>query len=243
MHYEEEVLRRIMNNVVYDEHLFKIYIGSERYIMGCISADSQENDFFVYKTIYDTIVDLDRKIKKSFDQALHWEYVLNTEKFNPVAPPSKEESEAIYYTENAIYRTSSLWDLLARLYNIKFKINLNPEKIYYNSLFRKEAQKEYPNIFAQQIYAYISEEENLERIYEEDEFWVGNHAFVTAYRNKMVHRNSPNVATASNYDFELRRPMRYVLKRVIEDYFKVSEFIKILLDMIFRELGEECSEI
>ena len=65
---------------------------------------------------------------------------------------------------------------------------------------------------------------------------MGNHKYVEDFRNKMTHRNSPNIATFSNYDFELRMPMRYVLKRVIEDYIKASEFINAMLEKILADI-------
>lgn len=233
---EEKKLRDLIAGVQYDPNLFKVYIGEGKYVMGYMSANPEDNSFFIYKTLYDTITDLDRKIKKSFDLALRWEYSSDIDNFNMVGPPSLEE-EAIYYTENAVFRTSSLWDLLAQLYNIKYKNNLNPEKVHYHTLFHNDTQGKRPNPLAQKFYAYITEVEDEGHIYEADEFWIGNHEYVSAYRNKMTHRNSPNIATLSNYDMELRMPMRYVLKRVIEDYVKASEFINLLLAEICSDLN------
>lgn len=141
-------------------------------------------------------------------------------------------------TENAIFRTSVLWDMLAQLYNIKYKNNQHPEKVYYTTLFHNEAQGKHPNSFASDVYLYLSEIENEEHIYGEGETWKGNHKYVTDYRNKMTHRNSPNIATASNYDFELRMPMRYVLKRSIEDYVQASKFISQFIDVLLVEMQE-----
>lgn len=240
MHKEEKYLRELYENVQYDSNLFNIYLDQNTFIMGYMSPDSDSNlttSFFMYKTLYSSIVDLDRKIKKSFDLALHWEYKSDIDHFNMVASPSAEEEEAIYYTENAIFRTASLWDLLAQLYNVKFKNNHNPEKVYYHTLFHNDTQGKHPNPLAQKIYTYISECENENQIYEPDEFWTGNHEYVSSYRNKMTHRNSPNISTISNYDFELRMPMRYILKRVIEDYVKASEFINLMLAEIISEFN------
>lgn len=240
MHEEEKHLRDLCKGVQYDPNLFKVYVGEDKYIMGYMSPspdDNPDKSFFIYKTLYDTIVDLDCKIKKSFDLALHWEYRSDIDRFNMVSAPSAEEEEAIYYTENAVFRTSALWDLLAQLYNVKYKNNRNPDKVYYHTLFHNDTQGKSPNPLAQKVYAYITEVEEEDRVYENGEFWVGNHGYVSEYRNKMTHRNSPNVPTMSNYAFELRMPMRYVLKRVIEDYVKASEFIKQLLDEIISDLG------
>lgn len=241
MHEEEKLLRELFDSVQYDPDLFKLYVSEDKYIVGYMSADPEYNpdkSFFVYKTLYDTIVDLDRKIKKSFDLALRWEYSSDIDKFNMVGLPSAEEEEAIYYTENAVFRTSALWDLLAQLYNVKHKGNHNPDKVYYSQLFHNDAQGKHPNPLAQQIYAYITEDEVEDRVYEKDEFWLGNHKYVKAYRDKMTHRNSPNVVTISSYAIELRMPMRYVLKRVIEDYAKASEFIKLMLEEIISGFDE-----
>ena len=109
--------------------------------MGYMSADPYYNtdkSFFVYKTLYDTIVDLDRK-SKSHLTLLYVGCSFNIDKFNMVGLPSSEE-EAIYYTENAVFRTSFLWDLLAQLYNVKHKQNNNPDKVYYSQLFHNDAR-------------------------------------------------------------------------------------------------------
>lgn len=241
MHEEEKQLRDLCEAIQYDPNLFKVYVGEDKYIIGYMSPDSDYNpdkSFFMYKTLYDTIVDLDRKIKKSFDLALHLEYSSDIDHFSMVGPPSAKEEEAIYYTENAVFRASVLWDLLAQLYNVKYKNNRNPDKVYYSRLFHNDAQGKHPNPLAQMIYAYITEVEDKDRVYEKDEFWTGNHEYVKAYRDKMTHRNSPNVATISNYAVELRMPMRYVLKRVIEDYAKASEFIKLMLEEIISGFDE-----
>ena len=241
MHEEEKQLRDLYEGVQYDPNLFKVYVGEDKYIMGYMSPtpdDNPDKSFFMYKTLYDTIVDLDGKIKKSFDLALRWEYSSDIDHFNMVSPPSAEEEEAIYYTENAVFRTSALWDLLAQLYNVKYKNNHNPDKVYYHTLFHNDTQGKHPNPLAKKIYAYITEVEEEDRVYETGEFWKGNHEYVSEYRNKMTHRNSPNVPTMSNYAFELRMPMRYVLKRVIEDYVKASEFIKQILDEIISDFSE-----
>ncbi len=232
---EAKRMKELVASVQYSNELFNVYIGANKCIMGFVSV-SPSNNFFVYKTIYDTIIDLDEKIKKSFELAIDWEYRSDIDNFNMFSPPSKVEKEAIYYTENAIFRTSVLWDMLAQLYNIKYKNNQAPDKVYYNILFHNEAQGKHSNQFAVEVYTYISEdeEEDEDHNYEVGEMWKGNHKYVTNYRNKMTHRNSPNISTISNYDIELRMPMRYVLKRCIEDYVQVSKFIKQLIDIILK---------
>lgn len=233
---EEKKLRELINKVTYNPDLFKIFIGENKYIMGCLEPHQEANKFFLYKTLYDTLVSLDKNIKKSFDRALKYEYNnTDIDKFSPVKKPTPGEEEAIYYTENAVFRLSALWDLLAQFYNVKFNNNKDPEKVNYYTLFHNDAQGKRPNQFAKKIYKYISKEENEESQCEGDGLWKGNHEYVRNYRNKMTHRNSPNVATISNYAFEMRMPMRYVLKRVIEDYVRVSEFISEMLNIVTAE--------
>ena len=59
---EEKSLHTLVDSVQYDVNLFKVYIGENKYIMGYVSATPEDNNFFVYKTIYDTIIDLDEKV-------------------------------------------------------------------------------------------------------------------------------------------------------------------------------------
>lgn len=191
MHKEEKYLRDLLNGVVYDEDLFKIFIGGDKLVLGGIYLDGEDNEYFIYKTLYDTIVDIDKKIKKSLDMALCWEYKNCDFKVSLV--PSDEEKEAIYYTENAVFRTMILWDLLAQLYNVRFNENRNPDKVYCETLFHNGTQGKRPNAIAQQVYSYLIENEQEDYIYEENEFWKGNHKYVKEYRDKMTHRNSPNV--------------------------------------------------
>ena len=108
--------------------------------------------------------------------------------------------------------------------------------MYYSTLFHNDTQGKRPNSFAVQVYTYINEQDPKEVSVNPDGTWKGNHSYINEYRNQMTHRNSPNVATISNYAFELRMPMRYVLKRAIEDYTQVSAFISQLLETITTEL-------
>ena len=49
---EEKSLHTLVDSVQYDVNLFKVYIGENKYIMGYMSATPEDNNFFVYKTIY-----------------------------------------------------------------------------------------------------------------------------------------------------------------------------------------------
>lgn len=90
-HEEDRRLRWLYESVQYDPNLFKAYVGGDKYIMGYMSPTLDDNpaiSFFMYKTLYDTIADLDGKIKKSFDRALRWEYSSDIDHFNMVSSPA-----------------------------------------------------------------------------------------------------------------------------------------------------------
>lgn len=70
-------------------------------------------------------------------------------------------------------------------------------------------------------YNYINEDNNTYI----DGKWKGNHKFINNHRNKMTHRNSPSITSMSDVDFNFENPTNYILKRLIEDYTVVSEFI------------------
>ena len=83
-----------------------------------------------YKTIHDTLMDLDWKIKLSFENAIKFSYsdtVRNN--FNLIRTDAEEEKLAYYYIENALFRTSSLWDMLAQLYRLFYDIDIPKEKV------------------------------------------------------------------------------------------------------------------
>lgn len=136
-----QLLKELFEGVQCDSDLFKLYVSEDKYIMGYMSADRYYNpdkSFLVYKTLYDTIVDLDRK-SKSHLILLYVGCSFNIDKFNMVVLPSAGE-EAIYYTENVVFRTSSRSNLLAQLYSVRHKRNNNPDKVYYSQLFHNDAR-------------------------------------------------------------------------------------------------------
>lgn len=148
---------------------------------------------------------------------------------------------AIYYTENAIFRISVLWDLLAQLFNLKEGLGKPFEKVYATQLFHDTQQGKHPHPFAVKVYSYMQQQDNSDV-----EPWEGNYTYVKEFRDKMTHRSSPNISSFSNFAQELRMPMMYVLKRVIEDYKQASEFIseiiKEILSENYRELNQTTPE-
>lgn len=229
-------LQKIVNKIIYNEDEFKIYWGDNRYVMGFNSPTMANlNKFFSIKTVYDTIVDIDRKIKYSFNKILNMNLPETLKGYNPFSKQADNEYWAMYYVENIIFRTSTLWDLLAQLYNIHFDLKYDIDKVYYRTLFNNCAQGKNAIPQARRIDAYFREADNMDTTP-----WGGNHAYVTELRNKMTHRNAPSISAINQYATELRPPAMYVLIRVIEDYAQVSHYINELLSQIdFEKLLSE----
>lgn len=239
---EAEYYLSVIESVNYDKNAFTVWYGDDKVILGAIMHDNpQAQRFFDYATIYQTIMDLDWKIKTSLKMAIDSAEVISFEEWKPIAPPSEEEKMAIYYTENAIFRISVLWDLLAQLFNLKEGLGKPFEKVYATQLFHDTQQGKHPHPFAVKVYSYMQQQDNSDV-----EPWEGNYTYVKEFRDKMTHRSSPNISSFSNFAQELRMPMMYVLKRVIEDYKQASEFIseiiKEILSENYRELNQTTPE-
>lgn len=243
---ESEILyfQSKLSEVDYNSNRFKIMIGEDRFLFGVVSANDNEAPFgklMQYKTIYDTLKDLDWKIKLSFNEAIKYAYsepVIN--EFSLIKTDSEEEVLAFYYIENALFRTSSLWDMLAQLYRLFYDIDIPKEKVYYKQVFSptKNYRDEF-KIKAAEIYNYIEQEDNTNCEGE----WKGNHSFVNELRNKMIHRNSPNVPVMSDFDTNLKNHPVFQLKRIIEDYAVVSQYIKEILDEIEEEVMSSFDDV
>ncbi len=228
---EAKYLYDIIDGISYDPNAFTIWYGGDKVILGALlhdNADAQK--FFSYATIYHTILDIDKKVKFSLYEAIKHADGADFDNWNPISPPSDNEAKSIYYTENAVFRTAILWDMLAQLYNIKGEKGKPIEKVYATQLFHDAQQGKRADPFAQKVYNYMTQTDDMD-----DEPWKGNYAFIRDFRDKMTHRNSPNISTISDFAVELRMPMVFVLKRVTEDYSQVSAFIRALISEILGD--------
>lgn len=226
-----------LSEVSYNPNRFKLMIGEDKFLFGVISANHSVAPFgklMQYKTIYDTLRYLDWKIKLSFDKSIRYAYSEPVQKdFNLFKTESNEEQFAFYYIENALFRTSSLWDMLAQLYRLFYNIEVPKEKVYYKKIFNPSLDySDYFKVKATEIHNYIEQDDDTDCERE----WKGNHTFSNDLRNKMTHRNSPNVAVMSDYDMNLKHHPAFQLKRIIEDYVVVSQYIKEILDDIENEI-------
>ncbi len=222
---EIDYLKKLINDVDYDTNKFIFpFDDNGKEIFGVFSPNTQMGRTFEYKTVFETILEVDWAVKISFLSAIDYEYI--NDDFNPLSPPTQNQRNAAYYTENGVFRTIVLWDMLAQLYNIKHKIETDTTKIFYKSFFKKRLIN-IDKINAGLISSYFEQDDNTDV-----EPWQGNHSYLNEFRNQMTHRNSPNISTMSNFAFEMRMPARYTLKRAIEDYSVVSKFITSFLDDI-----------
>lgn len=231
---EVEYLKSKIAEVSYNPERFKVFLGEDRFLFGVTSPEGNEAPFsrlMQCKTIYDTLRDLDWKIKISLKKGIEYAYSESVQKsFSLISINSEEESLAYYYIENALFRTSSLWDMLAQLYCLFYQLNIKKDKIYYNKIFNPESA--YANKFkekARNINNYIKQEDNI------DGEWKGNHKYINDCRNKMTHRNSPNITSMTDYDFNFKDHPSFMLKRIIEDYVVVFKYLREILDEMEKE--------
>lgn len=245
---EVEYLRMKISEVSYNSERFKLHFEEDKFLFGVISPKDDEAPFsklMKYKTIYDTLRDLDWKLKISFEKGMKYAYSKPVqEKFSIIHINSEEENLAYYYIENALFRTSSLWDMLAQLYCLFYQIKkidkktkneamISKNEVYYKQIFNPELS--FSNDFkdkATNINNYLKQEDDTSI----DGEWKGNHQYTNECRNKMTHRNSPNITVMSDYDFNFKSHPSFLLKRIIEDYVAVSKYISKILDQIEKQI-------
>lgn len=241
---EIKYLLEILTEIKYDEDRFTLFCGDDRFVFGSISPKGEDSPIaksLQYKTIYDTLIDINRKIHYPFKRAIEYSYsdVLQSD-FSIVSNTiSEEEMLAFYYLENAMFRTSTSWDMLAQLYRLYFDIDISAEKVYYKKIFNPQEQlcKGFKDR-ARVIHAYIDEADDTEC----DGMWKGNHLFVNTMRNKMTHRNSLNVSVMSDFDINLKSHPCFILKRTIEDYAISYKFISEILNDIESNCQKEIAK-
>ncbi len=234
---EREYFNNKLLQVTYNPDRFKLMIGEDRYLFGVVSAGDDEAPFsrlMQYKTLYDTLIDLDWKIKLSFEEAIKYAYSESVRNdYSIFKKGTEEEQRAFYYIENALFRTSSLWDLLAQFYRLFYKVDVPKERVYYSKFFNPDLDiSDKFKKKAIEINSYFEEADDTDC----DGEWKGNHSFVNSIRNKMTHRNSPNVAVMSDYDTNLKQHPVFLIKRILEDYVTATKYIKEILDEIEEEV-------
>ncbi len=235
---EKQQLYSKFSGIVYKQR-FKIMYGDDKMIFGVMSTNEQDSKMsktLKYKTIYDTLVALDKNIKFSFEQAIHFAFSENaTKNFHLVTNNNcEEEFLAYYFIENSLFRTSILWDMLAQFYNVFYELKFKKDKIHYKTFFDPECTHcSQFSSKANAIKNYINPKDDTDTT----GMCVGNHKYVNGLRNQMTHRNSPNITTMSNFDFTFKTPPTYQLTRIIDDYSVASQFLNEILDDIETSLA------
>lgn len=220
---EIEYLKEIIDAVVCIPNVFRVRIeNTDKFIFSISTNDEKTEEWYAVAAIYDSICEIDAQIKYAFKEVIKYELPETLENYNPFSKMDNDEREAFYHIENIVFRTSVLWDLLAQLCNVIYDTKLDPYHIYYKKYFEKYAEGDGSFEIANAIKEYLNEEDTQEH---ETKPWIGNHAFLTEYRNQMTHRIYPNVSSISKFGMTLRPPALFVLHRVIEDYYKVSYFL------------------
>lgn len=231
-------LKEQVDAASFNEDKFRISVEEDKYIFGALigkSVQANKPDYFAISSIYDTIVDLNHKIKYSFYMAAECEPSELLSDHIWFGKPQANENTAIYFIENMVFRTAILWDMLAQLCNILWKVNKPINEIYTARFFHDLSQGKHANPMAVDIHSYFLQADEIKG---NKEPWNGNHNYIKEYRDKMIHRNSPNVSTMSSYAMELRPPAIFVLKRATEDYLKAIEFINTILDEITKTFSD-----
>src|SRR5690625_1229888 len=183
-------LKEQVENISCDEMLFHDSNGENKYVSGPIyTVQENELDIFAVNSIYNTIIDLNNKIQYSFEMVEKCKPSEKLSEHNMFVKPPENEKKAFYYIENMLFRTNTLWDMLAQLCNILWKINKPINKIYTSSFFHDCSQGKNAKLFAQDVYNYFVEDDNVKGDLER---WEGNFKYTKEYRNKMTHRNSPS---------------------------------------------------
>ena len=71
---EQKYLENILSNIYYELDIFVMPFGDGKEVIGVMSGDDEKsnnlNEFFKYKTLYNSLIDLDIKIKFSLQQAI-----------------------------------------------------------------------------------------------------------------------------------------------------------------------------
>lgn len=232
---EKEYLSELANAVICTPNVFRIHIEGGKYLFSISDNDQKTSDWYAVSAIYDSICEVDKRIKYAFEQAISYNLPETLEGYKPFSKLTEEENIALYHVENIVLRVSILWDLLAQLCNVLYHTGLSVEEIYYNRYFGKYSKGEDAIEIIKEIKTYLDETEDSES---DSNSWRGNHTFLNHYRNQMTHRISPNVTSISTLGMTLRPPVMYVLHRSIEDYYKVSSFLCRLINTFLDERKE-----
>jgi len=172
---------------------------------------------------------------------------------------SQEDRTVYYFIENGIYRLFSLWDTLAHLYHFYYNLDFETEKIHYFQIFNLD----YKRTFMRKAKCKIDEivtkpNDNFVHFIEQrfieicryvrqknafvDGQWKGNHRYLKNIRNQFTHRDNPHDFSSLNYiqqGIMMPDAPLLELKRAIDDYVTVYEYICDVWKLITSELAKQ----
>lgn len=240
---EKEYIKSVYTDKLPNKNPFIIRVDDDKEMFFIAPPDMDfRNDLKEisdYRALYDTVLDLRDKVIFSLDKAIDFAYSKKVlEEYNMIFSCGDEEWNAYYYLENALFRIETLWDILAQIVNIKYKLGIEKEKVYHNRVFslrddnvKKIWDGEIPEEI-ENIARYINEEDDTSI---NDGMWKGNYKYINSLRNSMTHRISISRNSFSSYSFEAKQPPMYILKRMAECFATLEEYIYEIFEQIMEE--------
>lgn len=157
-----------------------ISIEKDRYIAGIVGSNLEKEiiEYFKYNHFIESINDLANKTKYSISKCIDGYLKLDVKEYNPISNNfSNDEQSIYYYMENALFREIILWDSLAQLYNIYFKLKFDVKKVGYKNIIKVLVEK--TEIDFKTLYSYINEPFYLQQ----NNIDLGIHSYVNDLRN------------------------------------------------------------
>lgn len=235
---EIKYLYELLDGVDFDKYDFRLKWTEDKEVIGVMNntGDKSLSDLYKNETFYRTLLNINEKVQYSLKRAIEYAYSEEVmEDFIIFGKSTEKANLAFYYIENAIFRTSTLWDILAHLYNIHCDIGKGVRDIYYKQFFKNEFDDASLNINqnVENIINYINEDNDTTTT---EGFWKGNHQYIKEYRNQMIHRNVPDEHSFSNLGMNFKTHPTFLLKRLIEDYHEAMRFINEILELISDDI-------
>lgn len=214
-----------LDSIQYNEDRFKMWTedGRTAMVLSPSRAKDPKGTISMMRSVYKSVLELDWKIKVSLSIAAA--HVLkDDENVNSWLPVAYSQKAASYYIENALFRLTSLWDMLAQGYRVLYDVkkNLMGKKIDINHM-------KYKNFFDHTKTPHTNFEDEANRIFD----YISNncnHRTTNELRNQMAHIFTPNLFYISNYTVNAPYPMSFQITTILEDYIKVTKYLSELFD-------------
>ncbi|MEK4110905.1 hypothetical protein ABIC86_001556 [Paenibacillus sp. DS2363] len=173
---------------------------------------------------------------------------------------TEEYKLVFYYTENATFRLFMAWDVLGHMYNHFYEMGIGIDRVDYNKIFKKsncDFMDERLNkvIGHQEAINFVKEEYMLVREHISTEYEYtngltrGHHKYLKSIRNMAIHREDPHnfsILNSSNRKTSLVDAPQYELMNIVEDAFKLYQYISTLIKLYyfeFRGYGLDLGEL